>query len=111
MINRRRKGYRVERKIRIIFEKNGWKVVRSGASLGESDLICLKNGDCILLQVKSTLKPKLYYYGYMEDTYEEFPFYLVIDFGRGNIRVARPTDIIENNEGIPLDEFLVGIPP
>jgi Holliday junction resolvase len=48
----KRKGYRVERKIRQIFESNGWRVIRAGASLGEADLVCLKKSKFILMQIK-----------------------------------------------------------
>jgi Holliday junction resolvase len=51
VVDSRRKGYRVETKIRKMFEQAGWRVLRSGASLGEADLICFKNGSSIMLQV------------------------------------------------------------
>ncbi len=79
------KGYRTERKIRLMFEKNGWKVVRPGASLGEADLVCIKNGRCVFLQIKSTKKKVFYYYGYMKKKLEGKPFFLVVDFGYGKI--------------------------
>lgn len=102
----KRKGYRVERKIRIEFEKNGWKVVRAGASLGEADLICIKSKKCMLLQIKSTKKKAFYYYGYCEDRLEGFPFYIVVDFGYRKIRVVKPKRRIEKTDGLDLGEFL-----
>lgn len=100
------KGYRVERKIRLIFEKEGWKVIRAGGSLGEADLICLKNGKVVLIQVKSSKKKELYYYGYDQDSIEGFPFYLIVDFGYGKIRVVKPQKIVKENDGVPIEEFL-----
>jgi hypothetical protein len=102
----KKKGYRVERKIRKIFEKYGWKVVRAGASLGEADLICIKNKKCILLQVKSTRKDIFYYYGYSSKDFEGFPFYVVVDFGYGKIRITRPKQKITLKEGEDLEAFL-----
>ena len=106
MVFAKKKGYRTERKIREIFEKYGWKVVRAGGSLGEADLICIKNKKCLLFQVKSKKTKKLYYYGYMKDKFEGFPFYLIVDFGYGNIRVVKPKKIIKVNDGIELKKFL-----
>ena len=102
----KRKGYRVERKIRLLFQKFGWKVVRAGASLGEADLICLKKKECILLQIKSTSKKTFYYYGYNNSTLEGFLFFLVIDFGYGKIRILPPKQKVKVSEGQMLDDFL-----
>ena len=102
----KRKGYRVERKIRMIFEKNGWKVVRAGGSFGDADLICLKKGKCILVQVKSTRKDKLYYYGKISKKIEGFPFYVVVDFGFNRIVISRPKKIIGRDEK-KLEDFLL----
>jgi Holliday junction resolvase len=102
----KRKGYRVERKIRQIFEQNGWKVIRAGASLGEADLICVRNKKCIFLQVKSTRKKVFYYYDYKQDKIEGFPFYLIVDFGYGNIRVLKPKEKIKSSDGKHIKDFL-----
>jgi Holliday junction resolvase len=102
----KRKGYRVERKIRQMFERNGWKIVRAGASLGEADLIGIKNMKCILLQIKSTKKKTFYYYDYMENELEGFPFYLVVDFGYGKIRILSPNKKVKIEDGVDLKEFL-----
>lgn len=100
------RGYRVERKIRKALESNGWKVIRAGASLGEADLICIKEGKCMLLQVKSTKKKTLYYYEYMKETLEGFPFLLVVDFGYGKVRVLPPKNKVCAEDGELLEEFL-----
>jgi len=100
------KGYRVERKIRIMFEQNGWIVIRAGASLGEADLICLKKGKCALLQIKSTKKKIFYYYGWMNNRFEEFPFYLVVDFGYGKVRILKPKQKVLPEDGLDIKEFL-----
>jgi len=102
----KKKGYRVERNVRILFEKHGWKVVRAGASLGEADLICIKNKKCILLQVKSTNKKAFYFYESISKTIEGFSFFLVVDFGYGKIRILPPQKKILQNSGEPLKDFL-----
>jgi Holliday junction resolvase len=106
VVNSRKKGYRVERNIRIMFERAGWRVVRSGASLGESDLIAFKNGTCIMLQIKATAKKKFYYGEYMEKMLEGFEFYLIVDFGYGKIRILHPQPIVSMVDGTDLKEFL-----
>jgi Holliday junction resolvase len=106
MVFTKRKGYMVERKIRQMFEAIGWKVVRAGASLGESDLICIRKKKCVLLQIKSTKKKIFYYYDYMEDKLEGFPFYLIVDFGYGKIRILKPRKKIKVTDGQDLKEFL-----
>jgi hypothetical protein len=102
----KRKGYVVERKIRKIFEANGWRVIRAGGSLGEADLVCLKNKKCFLIQVKSTNDKKFYYYDYSKPKLEGFPFYVVVDFGYGKIRVVKPKKIIKITDGMKLEDFL-----
>ena len=108
MTKQKIKGYRVERKIRLMLEEKGWRVVRAGGSLGEADLVCLKKGKCILLQIKSTKKEKLYYYGYMKNNLEDIPFYLVVDFNYGNIRVLTPKPKVLKTDGIDFDDFTNG---
>jgi len=100
------KGYRTERKIRIMFEKSGWRVVRAGGSLGDADLICVRRGKCVFLQVKSTKKKTFYYYEYMKPSLEGVPFYLVVDFGYGKIRILRPKKVVKPDDGMLLKEFL-----
>lgn len=102
----KKKGYRIERKIRIIFEDQGWRVIRAGASLGEADLICIKKGNCILLQIKSSRKGVLYYYGYLKKQLEGFPFYLVVDFGYGKTRILHPKHKVTASDGQGLEDFL-----
>jgi len=102
----KRKGYRIERKIRMIFEKNGWKVVRAGGSLGEADLIGIKKNKCVLLQVKSTSKKTFYFYDEFPTKIEGFSLFLVVDFGYGNIRVLPPQKKILPTSGSSLQDFL-----
>ena len=102
------KGYRAERKVKLLLTEVGWKVVRAGGSLGEYDLIAFKEGSCIFFQIKSTKKSKFYYYGYMQDTYEGFPFKLVVDFGRNNIRISEPRKMFGPSDGQNFHEFLNG---
>jgi len=100
------KGYRVERKIKLKFEENGWIVIRSGGSFGKADLVCMKNGKCIFLQVKSTREEKVYYRGYMNESLEGFPFFVVVDFGYGDIEVFKPAEVLEKGKGVSLELFL-----
>lgn len=106
MVDSRKKGYRTESKIRKLFEKHGWKIVRSGASLGEADLICLKNGKCLMLQIKSTSKKRFYFDEFMEKSLEGFPFYLVVDFGYSKIRIMPPQKIVTPEDGTDVKDFL-----
>lgn len=106
MVFAKRKGYRVERKIKLFLEKNGWRVVRAGGSIGEADLICIKNKSCFLLQVKSSKRKKFYYYGYMDRQLEGFPFLLLVDFGYGKIRVTEPMKKISTDDGVDFFEFV-----
>ncbi|MDI6826050.1 MAG: hypothetical protein QMD36_02540 [Candidatus Aenigmarchaeota archaeon] len=106
MTNTKKKGYRVERKIRMMFESHDWKVIRAGASLGEADLICIKDGKSILLQVKSTKNKKFYFHEYMKKKLEGLPFYLVVDFGYGKIRILPPRKKVCAEDGIALKDFL-----
>lgn len=101
-----KKGYKAEWKIKKIFEGYGWKVVRSGGSFGEADLICIKNGKCLFLQIKKTKKDVFYYYGYMKNKLEGFPFFVVVDFGYNNIRIVKPKNKIEKTDGENLFKFL-----
>ena len=105
MLNKR-KGYRVERKIKLLLMSYGWKVVRSGGSLGEYDLIAFRDGRCIFFQIKSTNKEKFYYYGYMKEDYAGFPFMLVVDFGRGVTRITIPIKTVTKDGGEDLKSFL-----
>lgn len=106
MTDSRAKGYRVERKIGLLFGKHGWRVIRAGRSLGEADLLCLKNKECLLLQIKSTNKDKFYYYGLKDATIDGFPFYLIVDFGYGKVRILSPKGIVSKDEGEDLVSFL-----
>ncbi|MEM7821741.1 MAG: hypothetical protein QXX38_02955 [Candidatus Aenigmatarchaeota archaeon] len=102
----KKKGYRVERNVKLLFEKYGWKVIRAGGSLGKADLICIKNKKCILLQVKSTKKRIFYFYGDLKKEIEGFPIFLVVDFGYGNIKILKPKKKITQEVGIPIKKFL-----
>ena len=106
MPKNKKKGYRVERKIRMLFEKYNWKVIRAGASLGEADLICIKDGKSIFLQIKSTKKEVFYFYEYMKNKLEGCPFFLVVDFGYNKIRILPPKEKVYMGDGMPLKEFL-----
>lgn len=100
------KGYRIERKLKQSLEREGWVVVRAGGSFGKADLVCIKKGVCVFFQVKSTRRDRIYYKGYMGKTLEGFPFYIVVDFGYGNIEVFEPASILKKGEGEKFEEFI-----
>jgi len=101
----KRKGYIAERRVREILRQHGWTTVRSGGSLGFADLVCLRNGVCMLIQVKSTRKSILYTRRIPTDI-QGFPLYVVVDFGYGNIRVFKPGDKAVREGGVLLSDFL-----
>jgi len=100
------KGYRVERKIKQNLEREGWIVVRAGGSFGKADLVCIKKGVGVFFQEKSTRKDKIYYKGYMGKMLEGFPFYVVVDFGYGDIEVFEPANVLEKGKGENFEEFI-----
>jgi hypothetical protein len=53
MINAKKKGARNELKTRDWLEKRGYKVTKSGGSLGEFDLVAINWEKILLIQVKS----------------------------------------------------------
>ncbi len=106
MVKVKRRGYMVERKVRKIFEKFGWYVVKAGASLGYADLVCLKKGKCLLIQVKSTKKKVLYYNDYLKDKLAGFDFYVVVDFSYRKTVISKPKEKICLEEAKELEKFL-----
>jgi len=58
MGSRYRKGHRWELKIKKMWEEKGYVVYRSAGSKGAADLIALKDGKIVLIQVKVNKKPK-----------------------------------------------------
>jgi Holliday junction resolvase len=105
----KRKGYLAERKIRMLLHKYGWVTIKSGGSLGPADLVCLRKGRCVLMQVKSTRKRSVYFKGPMPREVEGFPLYVVVDFGYRNIRVFTPGEKISRQAGILLKEFVENV--
>lgn len=106
MVKPKKKGYKSEWKVRKIFEKFGWYVIRAGASLGVADLVCLKNGKCLLIQVKSTRKKLFYYNDYDKPEFEKFDFYVVVDFAYKGIIITKPKKKIVFEEEQKLENFL-----
>ncbi len=102
----KRKGYLAERKVRMLLHRYGWITIRSGGSLGSADVVCLRKGKCVLMQVKSTRKPVVYVREKLPSEIEGFPLYIVVDFGYGNIRVFRPGERMSRQKGTLLEEFV-----
>jgi len=57
MGSRYRKGHRWELKVKKMWEEKGYVVYRSAGSKGAADLIALKDGKIVLIQVKVNSKP------------------------------------------------------
>ena len=57
MGSRYRKGHRWELKVKKMWEAKGFVVYRSAGSKGAADLIALKDGKIVLIQVKVNNKP------------------------------------------------------
>jgi Holliday junction resolvase len=57
-MNAKQKGARRERQARTILERAGYYVVKTGGSLGISDLVALGPAGARLVQVKSNEKPR-----------------------------------------------------
>jgi len=106
MVKAKLKGYVAERKVRKIFEKFGWYVVKAGGSLGVADLVCLKEGKCLLIQVKSTRNKVLYYKDYDKEKFSGFEFWVVVDFAYRGLRIVKPKEKITLEDGKDLEEFL-----
>lgn len=102
----KRKGTYVERKVKQLFERDDWIVIRSTGSFGKADLTCLKSGKVIFIEVKSTRSKILYYRGWNKKTLEKFPFFVVADFGYGALRILKPKSKIKPSDGIFLKKFL-----
>jgi len=109
-LNSKLKGYLAERKIRKRFEEAGWVTIRSGGSQGPADLACLKNGRCILLQVKATRRRSLNIKGLPLEV-QGFPLFLVVDFGYNRVKVFKPGDLVTRSRGILLDSFINSLEP
>jgi hypothetical protein len=56
-VNAKAKGSRNERRSRALLERAGYRVTRSGGSLGVWDLIGIGPADVVLVQVKTTRPP------------------------------------------------------
>ena len=54
-----KKGYAFERELKIILEKDGWRVIRSGKSR-KPDLIAGRKGKIIVIECKATMSSKVY---------------------------------------------------
>ena len=55
--SRYRKGHRWELKVKKMWEAKGFVVYRSAGSKGAADLIALRDGQIVLIQVKVNSKP------------------------------------------------------
>jgi len=56
-MNTKRKGTRNEHRSKRLFEKEGFRVTRAAASLGEWDLVCISSKLVVLCQVKTNRWP------------------------------------------------------
>lgn len=102
----KKRGTKSEYLVRNIFRGAGWAVVRSGGSLGPVDLVCMRKGHVLLVQVKRKAKGPLYLTDEVPERVQGFRVALVADFGRGNVRVVPKKHRVDPREGTPLREFL-----
>lgn len=106
MKNPKAKGTKSEYKVRDLFEKRGWFVVRSTGSFSPVDLVCIKKKRVILVQIKSSSKKVLYQKEVVPNRIEGIRTILVVDFGRYGLKVAKSKKKIKVSDGIKLEEFL-----
>jgi Holliday junction resolvase len=105
-VSAKRRGTRSEYAVRDIFRAAGWAVVRSGGSLGPVDLVCVKHGQAMLVQVKRSTAAYLYLGRDIRKQVRGFAVVFVADFGRGNIRVVPKKTSVTPKDGVPLRKFL-----
>lgn len=102
----KKRGTRAEYAVRDTFRSLGWAVVRSGGSLGPVDLVCIKGGKLMLVQVKRNVGGSIYLGADVPESVQGFPITFVADFGRGNVRVVPKMRKITPRDGTPLEEYL-----
>lgn len=81
-------------------------MVRSGGSLGPVDLVCVRDGEVMFVQVKRNVKGYIYLSRDVPERVQGFPLVFVADFGRGNIRVVPKKSGVTSRDGKLLWEFL-----
>ncbi len=57
------RGITRERQLRTLLEEDGWYVTRAAGSLGDADLVALRNGEIRLIEVKSTHRGPFHSFG------------------------------------------------
>lgn len=57
------RGIQRERQVRKLLEDEGWWVCRAAGSRGDADLVALKRGDALLVEVKSTARGPYHGFG------------------------------------------------
>lgn len=106
MKNPKAKGTKAEYRVRDLFRKKGWFVVRSTGSFSPIDLVCIKKKKVILVQIKSSTKKILYQKEIVPNRIEGIRTILVVDFGRYGLRVTKSKKKIKASDGIELEKFL-----
>ena len=81
-------------------------MIRSGGSLGPVDLVCMRDGQIRLVQVKRSTGSYLYLGRDVHKRVQGLEVIFVADFGRGNIRVVPRKISVTPADGVPLREFL-----
>ena len=106
-VSAKRRGTKSEYMVRDIFRAAGWAVVRSGGSLGPVDLVCVRHGRVMLVQVKRNTTGYLYLGRDIIKRVQGFPVKFVVDFGKGNVRVVPRKISVTPRDGILLRKFLI----
>lgn len=107
-MNRLAKGSRAERKLRDMLESNGYLVIRAaGSGYNSPDLIAMKAGRAVVIEVKSTSKNTIYFreeqYQTMSRFYQEGFRVLIAVYQNGKFRFYDYKDI--QDKKLRLDSF------
>ncbi|MEM0456013.1 MAG: hypothetical protein QXL02_01475 [Candidatus Anstonellales archaeon] len=106
------RGIRVERKLRDILKQNGFLVIRAaGSGYDTPDLIAMKGGRAVVIEVKTTKKDVIYFreeqYKSMSQFYQEGFKVIIAVYTRGNFRFYEYRDIVIDGKypKLSLDSF------
>lgn len=97
------RGIRVERKLRDILKQNGFLVIRAaGSGYDTPDLIAMKNGRAVVIEVKTTKKDTIYFrneqYRNMKGFFENGFNVIVAVYRSGEFRFYSFLDIVDEGK-------------
>ncbi|MCS7122433.1 MAG: hypothetical protein NZ908_00530 [Candidatus Micrarchaeota archaeon] len=102
------RGIRVERKLRDILRQNGYLVIRAaGSGYDTPDLIALKNGRAVIVEVKTTKRDVIYFrreqYNNMKDFFDNGFNVVVAVYRSGEFRFYGFLEIVDTGKRPKLD--------